>query len=182
MRDHIAKAVAIPGVRRIGHGVDIAHEADAASVLARMAAARIAVEVNLTSNDVILGVKGLEHPLALYRAAGVPFVLSTDDQGVSRTDMSREYQRAVEEQGLGYADLKAAARASLEYAFLPGASLWQPGAPGTFIAECADAAPGGAHAGPPCPGLLARSDKARAQWRLERDLAAFEAWVGVTPF
>ena len=182
MRDHIAKATAIPGVRRIGHGVDIAHEADAAAVLARMVAARIAVEINLTSNDVILGVRGPEHPLALYRAAGVPFVLSTDDQGVSRTDMTREYARAVEEQGLGYADLKAAARASLEYAFLPGASLWQPGAPGTFAAECADAAPSDPHADPSCSGLLSRSDKARAQWRLEGELAAFEAWVGKTPF
>ena len=182
MRDHIAKAIAIPGVRRIGHGVDIAHEADAASVLARMAAARIAVEINLTSNDVILGVRGPEHPLALYRAAGVPFVLSTDDQGVARTDMSREYARAVEEQGLGYADLKAAARASLEYAFLSGASLWQPGAPGRFVAECSAAATGDAHEEPACSGLLARSDKARAQWRLERELAAFEASVGAIPF
>ena len=182
MRDHIAKAIAIPGVRRIGHGVDIAHEADAASVLARMATAHIAVEINLTSNDVILGVKGPEHPLALYRAAGVPFVLSTDDQGVSRTDMSREYERAVEEQGLRYADLKAAARASLEYAFLSGASLWQSGAPGKFVVECADAVPSEAREEPVCSGLLARSDKARAQWRLERELAAFEASVGAMPF
>jgi hypothetical protein len=80
-------------------------------------------------------VKGADHPLALYRKAGVPFVLSTDDEGVSRIDLTNEYLRAVTEQGLNYADLKAAARASLEYAFLPGASLWA--APRTPVAACA---------------------------------------------
>jgi adenosine deaminase len=70
-------------------------------------------------------VKGAEHPLALYRRHGVPVVLATDDEGVLRTDLTREYQRAVQEHGLGYADLKAVSRASLEYSFVPGASLWR---------------------------------------------------------
>jgi adenosine deaminase len=131
-----------------------------------MARDRIAVEINLTSNDVILGVKGADHPLALYRKAGVPFVLSTDDEGVSRIDLTNEYLRAVTEQGLTYADLKAAARASLEYAFLPGPSLWaSPRAP---VAACAKA-------GPACDRFLAGSRKAAAQWRLERAFEAFEA-------
>jgi adenosine deaminase len=77
----------------------------------------VAVEINLTSNAVILGVKGAEHPLELYRRHGVPVVLATDDEGVLRTDLTREYQRAVQEHGLGYADLKAVSRASLEYSF-----------------------------------------------------------------
>jgi hypothetical protein len=65
-------------------------------------------------------VKGADHPLALYREAGVPVVLSTDDEGVSRIDMTNEYLRAAAEHGLKYSDLKAMARDSLEYAFLPG--------------------------------------------------------------
>jgi hypothetical protein len=40
------------------------------------------VEINLTSNDQILGVHGAMHPFPAYRAAGVPTVLSTDDEGV----------------------------------------------------------------------------------------------------
>ncbi|WP_089929535.1 adenosine deaminase [Caulobacter sp. UNC279MFTsu5.1] len=166
LRFHIRQAVEVAGARRIGHGVDIAYEADAQDLLARMARDRIAVEINLTSNDVILGVKGADHPLALYRKAGVPFVLSTDDEGVSRIDLTNEYLRAVTEQGLGYADLKAAARASLEYAFLPGPSLWA--APRTPVAACAKA-------GPACDAFLAGSRKAAAQWRLERAFEAFEA-------
>jgi adenosine deaminase len=165
LRFHIRQAVEVAGARRIGHGVDIAYEDDAPALLARMARDKVAVEVNLTSNDVILGVKGGDHPLALYRQAGVPFVLSTDDEGVSRIDLTNEYLRAVTEQGLGYGDLKAAARASLEYAFLPGPSLWT--APRTPVAACA-------RPGPACDAFLAGSRKAAAQWRLEREFEAFE--------
>src|SRR3546814_16062555 len=66
LADHIARAVA-SGARRIGHGTDIAYEDKAPETLARMAREGIAAEINLTSNAVILGVKGREHPLALYR-------------------------------------------------------------------------------------------------------------------
>ena len=37
----------------------------------------IAIEIQLTSNDVILGVKGGDHPISLYKAAGVPIVTET---------------------------------------------------------------------------------------------------------
>ncbi|MFW2830923.1 adenosine deaminase family protein [Sphingomonas sp. ID0503] len=119
LRGRIRKAVEVAGASRIGHGVDIAFESDSAGLLKEMAAKGVAVEINLTSNDTILGVKGRDHPLALYRAAGVPVVLSTDDEGVSRSDMTNEYLRAVTEQGLGYAELKAIAKAGIEHAFLP---------------------------------------------------------------
>lgn len=166
LRFHVREAVETAGASRIGHGVDIAYEDGAQATLARMARDKVAVEINLTSNDVILGVKGADHPLALYRKAGVPFVLSTDDEGVSRIDLTNEYLRAATEQGLTYADLKAAARASLEYSFLPGPSLWaSPRAP---VAACAR--PGAA-----CDRFLAGSRKAAAQWRLEREFEAFEA-------
>ena len=52
---------------------------------------------------------------------GVPVALSTDDAGVSRSDMTHEYLRAVQTQGLGYVDLKRMARASLEHSFLDAA-------------------------------------------------------------
>ena len=165
LRFHIREAVETAGASRIGHGVDIVHENGAEALLKRMARDRIAVEINLTSNDVILGVKGADHPLSLYRKAGVPVVLSTDDEGVSRIDMTNEYLRGAVEQGLGYADLKAMARASLEYAFLPGKSLWA--SAGGPAAACAKA-------GKTCDAFLAKSPKAAAQWRLEREFEAFE--------
>jgi adenosine deaminase len=168
LSDHISKAVAA-GARRIGHGVDIAYERDAAALLKRMARDRIAVEINLTSNAVILGVKGKDHPLSLYRAFGVPIVLATDDQGVSRSDMTNEYLRAVTEQHLRYHDLKQAARDALEYAFLPGASLWRNGTGGAKVLACA-----GPAAAPACQAFLGKNLKAKLQWQLEQDFSAFE--------
>jgi len=78
----------------------------------------VVVEISLTSNDLILGVRGKDHPFPVYLAAGVPVVLSTDDAGVSRIDLTNEYFRAVRDYGLGYAQLKAIARNSLSYSFL----------------------------------------------------------------
>jgi len=166
---HIHDAVVVAGARRIGHGIDISYEADATALLARMAHDRIAVEINLTSNAVILGVKGRDHPLSLYRAAGVPVVLSTDDEGVSRSDMTNEYVRAVTEQHLRYVDLKQIVRDGLHYSFLPGASLWRDRAGGARVLACATVTSNA------CATFLADNPKAARQWQLERDLAAFEA-------
>lgn len=168
LRDHIEQAVAA-GAKRIGHGTGIAFEDRAEDTMARMARDGVAVEINLSSNDVILGVKGTDHPLNLYRAHGVPVVLSTDDQGVLRSDMTNEYVRAVHEQGLGYADLKKIARAGLQYAFLPGAGLWSDPARLIPVAQCADLA---ARA---CTKFLSENEKARLQADLERRFAIYEA-------
>lgn len=170
--NHIAQAVA-SGARRIGHGTDIAYEDNAPETLARMARDRIAVEVNLTSNAVILGVQGSEHPIALYRSMGVPVVLSTDDEGVLRSDMTNEYRRAATEQGLGYADLKDLARASLEYSFVPGTSLWREGRLGAAVAPCSASL-----ADQRCKPFLAANEKARLQADLETRFDRFEHDLG----
>ena len=115
---HIRQAVEIAGARRIGHGVTLAFERDAQDLLAQMRARPVVVEINLTSNDLILGVRGKDHPFPVYVAAGVPVVLSSDDAGVSRIDLTNEYFRAARDYGLGYPELKAIARNSLTYSFL----------------------------------------------------------------
>lgn len=169
LSDHIARAVD-SGARRIGHGTDIAYEDAAPETLARMAREGIAVEVNLTSNAVILGVEGSEHPITLYRSMGVPVVLSTDDEGVLRSDMTNEYRRAAMEQGLGYAELKDLARASLEYAFIPGASFWRDARAEMPVSACT-----GAQADRRCQSFLASSEKARLQADLESRFDRFES-------
>jgi len=83
-----------------------------------MAARHVAVEICLSSNDLILGVSGDEHPLNAYLKRGVPVTIATDDEGVSRSEISREYLKAAGEQGLGYLQLKAIARNGLKYAFV----------------------------------------------------------------
>ncbi|KUR71486.1 hypothetical protein AQZ52_10305 [Novosphingobium fuchskuhlense] len=167
LRDHIAQAVAV-GAKRIGHGTGIAFEDRAEDTMARMAREGVAVEINLTSNAVILGVKGADHPLNLYRAHGVPVVLSTDDEGVLRSDMTNEYVRAVREQGLGYSDLKRIARAGLAYSFVPGGALWSDPVGLVPVPACADSAT------PSCAKYLASNEKARLQMDLEHQFATYE--------
>jgi hypothetical protein len=172
LRDHIATAVSVAGAERIGHGVDIGYEDDAPQVLAGMARAHVMVEIALTSNDVILGVRGAAHPLETYLAAGVPVALATDDEGVSRIDLTNEFVRAERDYGLSYATIKTMVRNSLEYAFVPGASLWIDHDYTHPFAGCdgiADPAP------PNCVPLLKASEKARLQYGLEREFAVFEA-------
>ena len=115
---HIREAIEIAGARRIGHGVALAFERDMEGLLAEMRARPVVVEVNLTSTDIILGVRGKDHPLPTYLAAGVPVVLSSDDAGVSRIDLTNEYMRAARDFGLEYRALKAIARNALIYSFL----------------------------------------------------------------
>jgi adenosine deaminase len=117
LRFHIGTAVRVAGAERIGHGVDIAHEDDAVALLQEMAQRKVLVEIALSSNDGILGVRGKDHPLHLYMKYGVPVALATDDEGVSRGDINREYMRAVAEQGVGYVALKKMARSSIAYSF-----------------------------------------------------------------
>jgi adenosine deaminase len=117
LRFHIREAVEVGHAERIGHAVDIMFEKDPYGLMADMKAKHIAVEICLTSNDGILGVKGNDHPFPIYRKYGVPVELSTDDEGVSRSDLTQEFERAVMTYQLSYADVKQLARNSIEYSF-----------------------------------------------------------------
>jgi hypothetical protein len=117
MRSHIRQSIDAGHASRIGHGVDVLQEDSAESLLRDMAARHVLVEVALTSNDVILGVRGAAHPLAEYLSHGVPVALVTDDEGVTASNMTLEYARAVTDQHLGYSTLKAMARNSIAYSF-----------------------------------------------------------------
>jgi adenosine deaminase len=116
---HVREAIEVGGARRIGHGTDVMNDVNPAALLRDMATRRVAVEISLSSSDLILGVRGARHPLRQYLRAGVPIVLATDDEGVARSDLTNEYQRAVEEQGVSYRELKDMSRNSIEYSFLP---------------------------------------------------------------
>jgi adenosine deaminase len=176
LRFHIREAIDLGHAERIGHGVDIMYETEPNSLLKEMAARHIMVEINLTSNDLILGVNAPWHPLPVYRAAGVPIALSTDDEGVSRIDLTNEYTRAAMDFNLSYLDLKTSARTSLEHSFLPGASLWQ--RPDVFtqtVPACAVQPLGAANPTPKCLSFLQSSEKAAEQWQLEHHYELFES-------
>ncbi|MFF9719508.1 adenosine deaminase [Streptomyces sp. NPDC014603] len=177
---HIREAVEVAGADRIGHGVDLVHEDDWQRTARTMAARETAVEVPFTSNAQILGVRGDDHPFETYRAYGVPVVLATDDPGVSRIDISHEYRHAADTYGLSYPELKDLARASLEYAFLPGESLWRgnPTRDGYRpAAACRGVRLGSVRPGADCRRLLDASPKAAAQWVQERAFDRFETGI-----
>jgi adenosine deaminase len=118
LRFHITKSIDTGHAIRIGHGTAVLHETNAADLLKKMADRKILVEIALSSSDAILGIRGKEHPINTYLAAGVPVALATDDEGVLRSNITREFKRAVEEQNLGYRTLKSLVRNSIVYAFV----------------------------------------------------------------
>ncbi len=118
---HIDQAVNVAGADRIGHGIDLAHERNVLAIMQKMRAADIPVEINLTSNEFINGVRGENHPVVLYRKHGVPFVISTDDAGVTRHNLSHEYMLFASRYRPDYAEVKKLSYNSVRYAFLPDA-------------------------------------------------------------
>jgi hypothetical protein len=172
LRFHIRESIEQGHAERIGHGVSVMSERDALGLLKEMAAKNVLVEICLTSNAKILGVEGANHPLATYMKYGIPVALASDDEGVSRSDMTHEYLRAVETQGISFVELKRMARQSLEHSFIPGESLWQ----GAFrkVSACASDQPKSEKASPACQKFLEGSEKGRVQWKLEQEIEHFE--------
>lgn len=115
---HITDAVNIAQAKRIGHGVDIVFEHNSAELLEYMKQNKIAIEINLTSNEFILGVKGGSHPFTIYKDSGVPMVISTDDPGILRTSITEEYALAAYRYDLTYDDIKKLVDNSITYSFL----------------------------------------------------------------
>ena len=175
LRFHIRESIERAGAERIGHGVAVMNENDPIGLLEEMARKRVLVEICLGSNDTILGVSGDRHPLPIYLKYGVPLALASDDEGVSRSDLTHEYLRAVETYNLSYGELKQMARASLEHSFIPGASLWSGGGEAYHAVACEDVKSFGEAPGRKCARFLDANERARVQWQLEKALAEFEA-------
>lgn len=116
---HINEAVRFAGASRIGHGVDMAWEKDSRSLLAYMKKEQIAVEINLSSNEFILGVKEDRHPFSLYYKAGVPITISTDDAGILRTSITQQYVLLAKRYPfIPYKAIKAMVYNSIRFSFI----------------------------------------------------------------
>jgi hypothetical protein len=105
----------------------------------------------------------------------VPMTLASDDEGISRIDLSQEYLLAATRYRLGYKDLKRLVRNSLEYSFAEGRSLWQSPEFKAMVAICANDSPGAASVSQGCSTFLQKNDRARTQWQLESEFARFES-------
>jgi adenosine deaminase len=175
LRFHIRDSVETGHAERIGHGVSVMQESQPSQLLGELALRNVMVEICLTSNATILDVQGQRHPLREYIRAGVPVALATDDEGVSRSDMTQEYLRGALDQDLNYAELKRMARTSLEHAFISGASLWSEANKLTPVTECtADVSRSQMPSGR-CQDFLKENEKAILQWSLESQFRSFES-------
>ena len=115
---HINQAVQIAKAQRIGHGVDIPYETQSSVLLENLKNNDVAIEINLTSNQFILGVEKGAHPYQIYAAYGVPLVISTDDSGVSRNNLSNEFMLLASRYKPSYTRLKSYVYNSIKYSFL----------------------------------------------------------------
>jgi adenosine deaminase len=121
---HINSAVYDAGANRIGHGVDMAYEAKSYELLQYMAKNKIVIEINLVSNEFILKVKENRHPISLYKEFGVPIVISTDDAGILRTNMTEQYVLLAKRYtDISYSDIKEFVYNSINYSFIKDASV-----------------------------------------------------------
>ncbi|KAF2331404.1 adenosine deaminase [Flavobacterium daemonense] len=116
---HINDAIYIAGANRIGHGVDIAYEANSYDLLKYMSKNNIPVEINLASNEFILKVKENRHPFTLYKEFNVPIVISTDDAGILRSNMTEQYVLLAKRyQDVSYSTIKQYVYNSINYSFI----------------------------------------------------------------
>jgi adenosine deaminase len=176
LRFHVRQAVELGHAERIGHGVDVMYERDPLKLLKEMADKHVMVEINLSSNEGILGIKGEDHPLPEYMKAHVPVALSTDDEGVSRIDLTHEFVRAAKDYHLSYEQLKTMARTGMEHDFLPGESVWATEDDfRTAQGSCRGQILGSEKPSAACKAFLDKSENATAEWELERRFRAFEA-------
>ncbi|MCU0437373.1 MAG: hypothetical protein MUC49_05615 [Raineya sp.] len=120
LQSNIKNAIETAGAERIGHGVDIAYEKDMVNTLKTMKNRNIPVEINITSNEFILGVgiNGNSHPVMLYHKAGVPIIISSDDPGVSRSSLTNEYFKLITRYSWSYKEIKQFVYNSIQYSFL----------------------------------------------------------------
>ncbi len=175
LNSHIREAIDIAHTQRIGHGVDILYEKNHKGLLLEMSHLEIPVEISLTSNALLFGITAKQSPFLIYLKYNIPIVLSTDDEGILRTDLSHEYFNAVSEFNLSYSAIKNIDRNSLTYSFIPGRSLWLNQKKSIPVMACSHEKLGSDLPGKRCSAFLEKNEKAQLQWNLEHDFNDFES-------
>ncbi len=106
----------ILGAERLGHGVKL--EDDPIS-LEYAAIHQLPVEINLTSNVKLEAVKNLStHPFLRYLRLGLKVSLSTDDEGIFKTTINQECEKAILNTDITYAEMKKMSYNAIDTAFV----------------------------------------------------------------
>jgi adenosine deaminase len=110
-------AIETLGVRRLGHGVSVAHDREV-TALARDRG--VTLEVCPTSNRLTGAVPSLQdHPALRLLQEGVGVCLNTDDPGLFGIDLTHEFQVARDHLGFTRADFRKVTAIALDASFLP---------------------------------------------------------------
>lgn len=105
------------GAERIGHGTSSARDP---ALLEHLAATGTPLEVCPSSNIATRAVATLdEHPLRLFREAGVVVTINSDDPPMFGTTLNREYEIAADLLGLDEAGVANLARTAVQVSFAP---------------------------------------------------------------
>lgn len=119
LKYHIKQALDIANAKRIGHGVDLICEDDYDDILKFMKENNCAVEINLKSNEVLLETNKINHPVKIYFNYGVPICISTDDEGVLRTNLTNQYMLLIQYiPEITYTQIKQIVYNSIQYSFM----------------------------------------------------------------
>jgi adenosine deaminase len=114
--ESVAAAIRDLGAERIGHAV---RAVDDPVLLDLMAARRIGIEANLTSNVHTSAVPGYAaHPMRAFLERGLLASLNTDDPRISGIDLAHEYEVAAPAAGLDAAQIRTAQANALATAFV----------------------------------------------------------------
>jgi adenosine deaminase len=112
---HIKQSLALNNLTRIGHAVDIIYDNEFTDTIKKIIEKKIAIEINLTSNEFILGVANDMHPIEIYYRNGIPIVICTDDEGVLRTSITEQYVLLANRYKLEYTQIKEIVKNSITY-------------------------------------------------------------------
>jgi adenosine deaminase len=107
---------AIFGAERVGHGAKLID--DPLTMEYVRTRGEPAIEVNLVSN-VRLGVSPsfAEHPFLKFIRLGIKVAFSTDDEGIERTSINKEFTEMISNTDITYAEIKDAAFNSILVSF-----------------------------------------------------------------
>jgi adenosine deaminase len=122
LTNHIAQSIDVGHAERIGHGLDIVYERNAPATLAEMARKHVMVEDCLYSHEIVRDMRGRDNVMPIYLRNHVPIALCTDDEAVTRADLTDAFERAVLGYGITYPQLKTFAENSIRYAFVDPAT------------------------------------------------------------